>query len=80
MEVTLDVDCFKLGGSFYPNNITQTPSIFVKLTFRKYLFRHPKGKSMVNFYIINALGQNLANSESCSILRLLQEAKICNFR
>jgi hypothetical protein len=35
---------------------------------------------MVNFYNINALGQNLANSESCPILRLLQEAKICNFR
>ena len=37
-------------------------------TLRKYLFRHAKGKSMVNFYI--ALGQNLTNSESCSILRL----------
>ena len=30
-----------------------------------------KGKGMVNFYIVNALGQNLANSESCTILRLL---------
>ena len=39
-----------------PNNATQTHSIFVK--------------SMVNFYIVNALGQNLANSESCPILRL----------
>ena len=38
---------------------------------RKYIFRHAKGKSMVNFYIVNALGQNLANSESCPILRLL---------
>ena len=38
---------------------------------RKYLFRHAKGKSLVNFYIVNALGQNLANSESCPILRLL---------
>ena len=38
---------------------------------RKYLFRHAKGKSMVNFYIVNALGQNLANLESCPILRLL---------
>ena len=36
-------------------------------------------KSIVNFYIVNALGQNLANSESCPILRLLSEAKICNF-
>jgi hypothetical protein len=26
---------------------------------------------MVNLYIVNALGQNLANSESCPILRLL---------
>ena len=30
----------------------------------------PKGKSMANFYIINALGQNLANSKSCPMLRL----------
>jgi hypothetical protein len=27
-------------------------------TLGKYLFRHAKGKSMDNFYIINALGQN----------------------
>ena len=27
---------------------------------------------MVNFYIVNALGPNLANSESCPILRLSQ--------
>ena len=39
-------------------------------TLRKYLFRLAKGKSMVNFYIVNAQGQNLANSESCPILRL----------
>jgi hypothetical protein len=32
---------------------------------------HAKGKIMVNLYIVNALGQNLANSESCPILRLL---------
>ena len=30
-----------------------------------------KGKSMVNLYIVNALGQNLPNSESCPILRML---------
>jgi len=30
-----------------------------------------KGNSMVNFYICKALGQNLANSESYFILRLL---------
>jgi hypothetical protein len=35
---------------------------------------------MVNFYIVHALGQNLANSESCPILRLLLEAQMSNFR
>ena len=54
------------GEAFNPNNATQTHSIFVK-----YIFRHAKDKSMVNFYIVNALDQNLANSESCPILRLL---------
>ena len=34
-------------------------------------FSHAKGNSKVNFYIGNALGQNLADSESCPILRLL---------
>ena len=29
---------------------------------------------MVNFYIVNVLGQNFANSESCPILRLLKDA------
>ena len=42
-----------------------------KHTLKKYLFRHAKGNSVINFYIINALGQNLANSEFCPILRLL---------
>ena len=63
------------GRELSPNNATQTHSIFVKLYENTYLvvilFRHAKGMSMVNFYIINALGQNLANSESCPILRLL---------
>ena len=54
---------------FNPNNATQAHSIFVKL--KQYLFRHAKGKGMVNLDIANALGQNLANSESCPILRLL---------
>ena len=48
------------------NNATQTHSIFVKPQENTF-----QGKSMVNFYIANALGQNLANSESCPILRLL---------
>ena len=38
-------------------------------SWRKYLFRHAKGTSMVNLYIVNALCQNVANSESCPILR-----------
>ena len=38
---------------------------------KKYPFRHFKGIRMSNFYFINALGQNLANSESCLILRFL---------
>ena len=37
---------------------------------------HVKGKIIVNFYIYIALGQNVPNSESCFILRLLWEAKI----
>ena len=41
------------------------------LNFKKVMFRHAKGKSMIKFYIVNALGQNLANSEPCPILRLL---------
>ena len=44
---------------------------------RKCLFWHAKGRSMANFYIISALDQNLADSESWPILRLLEEAKIC---
>ena len=39
---------------------------------------HAKGRSMVNFYFVNALGQNLENSESCLCLRLLKAAKIQN--
>ena len=35
------------------------------------MFRHAKGKHIAIFYIINDLGQNLANSESYPILRLL---------
>ena len=39
-----------------------------------------KGKIIVIFYNISGLGQNLANSESYPVLRLLEEVKICNFR
>jgi hypothetical protein len=56
---------FHWGRAFNPNNPTQTHSIYVKLE-KKILFRYAKGKG-----IVNALGQNLANSESCPILSLL---------
>ena len=75
MNGTVDFDNSHLGEAFNPNKVTQTQtySIFVKLpeSLRKYLFRLAKSKRMTIFYIINALGQNLANSESCPILRLL---------
>ena len=70
MDGTLDLANDHWGRILNSNNATQTQSIFVKL-LRKYIFSHAKGKSLVNFYIVNALGQNLANAESCSILRLL---------
>ena len=44
-------------------------------SLRKYIFRHAKSKGIVNFYIVNALDQNLANSESCPILILFQRPK-----
>ena len=55
-----------MGEAFNPNNATETHSIFVNT----FLVLPGKGNRMVNFYIANALGQNLANSESCPILRL----------
>ena len=70
MEGTLNFDSLDWEANLNLNNGTETHSIFVK-KLRKYFFRHAKGKSTVNFYIVNALGQNLANSESCPILRLL---------
>ena len=69
MDGTLDSANFNWGRILNSNNATQTHSIFVKL--KKNLFRHAKGKSVGNIHIVNALGQNLANSESCPILRLL---------
>ena len=59
------------GPLLYSNNAKYTNLLKLCIILRKYLFRHAKGKSMVNFYIVNALGPNLANSESCPILRLL---------
>ena len=55
MDGTLDFTNDDWMRAFNPNNASQTCSIFVK-TLIKYLFRHVKGKSMINFYIINALG------------------------
>ena len=45
MNRTLDFANFNWGRILNSNNATQT--------LRKYLFRHAKGKSMVNFYIVN---------------------------
>ena len=61
MYGTLDFDSDHWARVFIPNDATQTHSIFVKLG--KCLFRHAKGKSVVNFYIVNALDQNLVNSD-----------------
>ena len=55
MDGTFDFANYHWGRILNSNNATQT------------LFRHAKDKSVVNFYIVNALGQNLANSESCPI-------------
>ena len=66
MDGTLDLTI--RGGPINLNNITQTQSFIVKLK-KKYFLRMSKG--MVNFYIYNAIGQNLANSEPCLIQRLL---------
>ena len=75
MDGTLSFANFNWGRILNSNNATRN----LCKTFRKYLFRHVKVKCMVNFYIVNALGHNFENSESCPILRLLEEAKVCNF-
>ena len=71
MDGTLDFANDNWGRILNSNNAKYKNSFNLYKPLRKYLFRHAKGKSMVNFYIVNALGQNLANSESCLILRLL---------
>ena len=77
MDGTLDLSVLTQGDTSNPmlHKLTQSYK-----TLRKCLFKHVNGKSMVNFYSIKALGQNVINSESYFILRLLQEAKICNFK
>ena len=52
-----------LGWAFNPTNKCYTNSLNLCKSLRKYLFRHSRGKSMVFFYIVNALGQNLPYSE-----------------
>ena len=71
MDETLDLANANWGRILNSNDTTQTIKLNLCKTLRKYLFRHAKGKSMVYFYTVNVLGQILANSESCSILRLL---------
>ena len=71
MDGTLDFVCFELGKPDNLNNLTHNKFF---LNFQKYLPRNVKGKSMV--YILpkfgNSLVQNLANQESCLIVRLLK--------
>ena len=49
MEGTLDFANANWGRILNSNNATKTHSIFA--IFKEILFRHAKGKSMVNFYI-----------------------------
>ena len=68
MDGTLNFDCFNLGETFHIKNVTQTHSIFVKCWNNTFL-----GMLKVKtWYIFTlAMGQNLENSESCLVLRLL---------
>ena len=69
---------YKIGHSFWgldPAFVTkksqnlQTLNYFFDLL---YFLGMPKERAyLINFYIVNALGQNLTNSESWPILRLL---------
>ena len=69
MDGTAVFDLPTLGGPFNPDNVTQTHSIFLKLKGNLYSCM-PKVRSLVFFYIINGLDQNLSNSESYPILRM----------
>ena len=53
MEGTLDFDSLDIGANFYPL-LWYRISLNLCKTLRKYLFGPAKGKSMVNFYIVNA--------------------------
>ena len=58
-----------------PDNLNSFHSNPINIC-KKYIYRHVKCKSVINFYICNVLGQNL---ESYHILWLLYKAKIHNF-
>ena len=57
MDTTLNFVNDHWGRKTMPNNVTYTNSLNLFKTLRKYLFRLAKGKSMINFYIINALSK-----------------------
>ena len=80
MEGTLYFFLLFRNRSWLLTSIMVQKLIYLCKTFRKYIFRHAKGKSLANFDNSDALGENWENSESCPILRLLWRAKICNFR
>ena len=72
MQIGLDKDFYTNGrntgfwlvtirGKLLTLIISYTNSLNFHKTFSKYLFRHTKSKSMVIFYILNALGQNFWN-------------------
>ena len=69
MDGTAIFDLPTWGGPFNPDNVTQIHSIFLKLKGNLYSCM-PKVRSLVFFYIINGLDQNLSNSESNPILRM----------
>ena len=70
MDGTFDFANANWGRILNSNNAKYTNSLNLCKTLRKYLFRHAKGKSMVNFYTVNPLGQNLANSNLLGVLSI----------
>ena len=64
MDETLDYDCFHKGANF---SLLKN-SICLCKTLRKYLYRHVKGQSWVNFYISN--GQNRNSYEFSKIIKI----------
>ena len=58
MEGTLDFDSSDKGPTFNLNNDADINSLNLYKTLRRYFFRHAKAKSLVNFDISNAPGEN----------------------